>query len=131
MDVPSRFDVDLEIVKLYLESAKTYMELSIALVGLTVVFREKILGSKKLPEVQILTLCSWLSLLLSIGFNSLYQYAAVHFLDSISPYPAKPFLPVWLVNNPGRAYGVMVILFYLGAILFVASAFTELIKKKV
>ena len=56
--VPSRFDVDLEIVKLYLESAKTYMELSIALVGLTVVFREKILGSKKLPEVQILTICS-------------------------------------------------------------------------
>ena len=93
MDMPSRFDVDLDIIKLYLESAKTYMELSIALLGLTVVFREKVFGSEKLLRVQMSTICFWLSLLLSIGFNSLSQYAAVHFLGSMSRTQQGHFSP--------------------------------------
>jgi hypothetical protein len=109
-----------------LESARTYLQLSIALLGLTVAFRERVFGNGNLPRVNTSTVLCWAALLLSIGCNALYQYAAVHFLDAQSDYPAKAFLPMWLVNNPGRAYGAMVVLFYLAAILFVVPAFSEL-----
>ena len=122
----TRYAVNLDIIPLYLESARTYLQLSIALLGLTVVFRERIFGPETLPRINVSTLLCWGTLLLSIGFNALYQYAAVHFIDAQSAYPGKAFLPSWLVNNPGRAYGAMVVLFYIGSLLFVVPAFSDL-----
>ena len=122
----TRYEVNLDIIPLYLESARTYLQLSIAMLGLTVAFREKIFGEGTLPRVNVSTVLCWGTLLLSIRFNALYQYAAVHFLDAQSVHPGKTFLPSWLVSSPGRAYGAMVVLFYLGSLLFVVPAFTEL-----
>ena len=101
----TRYQVNLNIVSLYLESARTYLQLSIALLGLTVAFRERVFGKDYMPRITAWMLLCWATLLLSIGCNALYQYAAVHFLDAQSGFGAKTFLPEWLVQNPGRAYG--------------------------
>jgi len=123
--VQTRYAVDLQVTPLYLESARTYLQLSLALLGLTVAFRKYLYGDRALPRVGWSTVICWVLLLVSIGSNALYQYAAVHFLDAMSGYPGKPFLPAWLVGNPGRVYGVMVVSFYLSTVFFMGPALSE------
>ena len=121
----TRYDINLQIIPLYLESARTYLQLSLALLGLTVAFRKYLLGDQALPRVGWATVVCWTLLLLAIGASALYQYAAVHFLDALSGSPGKPFLPSWLVSNPGRAYGVMVVSFYLSTVFFIGPAWSD------
>ena len=122
----TRYTVNTLVIPLYIDSAKTYMQLSAGALALSIAFKEKVLGQISGLKVGILMLSSWLMFLLAIGASALYQYVAVKLLDSLSPYPGAVWGLKTLVDSPGKAYGVMLFAFYLGAILLVLSATKQL-----
>ena len=79
-----RWIVNKEIIPLYIDTAKSFLNVSSAALGLTIVFREKVVGVQLNSKVGLLMISSWLFYLLTIGASVLYQYLAVKFLDSVS-----------------------------------------------
>lgn len=124
-----RFEVNQTIIPLYMESAQTFLELSIAALALTVIFREKILGELLVRRVPVPLLISWLGFLLAIGSSGFYQYLAVRFLDHLSGTGGNIKYFKSLVLAPGRVYGVMLISFFTGALFLVWSSVTPLIRR--
>lgn len=121
-----RFIVNKEIMPLYLDSAKTFISLSSGALGLSIAFREKIIGSQPGARVSTLMLLSWLFFLLAIGSSALYQYLGVKFLDSVSCFPGAIQYFEQLVRNPGRVYGAMLVFFFLASVLLVLAAWRQL-----
>ena len=123
-----RYIVNLDIIPLYIESAKTFMSLAAGALGLTITFREKIVGLKAGGAVSRTMIISWLFFLLTIASSSFYQYFGVKFLDSVSCFPGTIQYFEILVRNPGKIYGVMLISFILGSLFLVISAGSQLPK---
>ena len=115
-----------EIMKAYIDTAKTFTQVSAAALVLPIVFFRQLLGLAPTKPVQVdwLLLLSWAFFLVAIGSGLLYQYVAVKYLA------AHFWTGEWeksnkLVRKPGYAYGCMMVPFYLGAIFFVARAILE------
>jgi hypothetical protein len=125
-----RYIVNLDIIPLYIDSAKTFMSLATGALGLTITFREKIVGMKAGTNVSTPMIISWLFFLLTIASSSFYQYLGVKFLDSVSCFPGTIQYFETLVKNPGKVYGVMLISFVLGALFLVVSACLQLPKNE-
>jgi len=121
-----RYVVNKDIIPLYLDTAKTYMNLSSGALALTIVFREKVIGSQPGTPVNAVMLMSWLSFLLAIGSSAFYQYLAVKFLDSVSCAPGAIQYFESLVKSPGRVYGVMLVFFFVGSSLLVLAGWRQL-----
>jgi hypothetical protein len=126
----TRFQVDQIIIPLYIESAQVYLQLSIGALALSIIFREKVLGEQGPMSVGILLMISWLCFLLTIGASAFYQYLAIKFLDSVSEHPAR--IQYWeaLVRSPGKVYGAMLVLFFLGSAFLVASSAKQLLFRR-
>ena len=123
------FDQTKEIMSLYIDSAKTFIQLSSGAIALSVAFVEKLSGSRALKERNTALVGSWVMFLLAIGFGALYQYFAIKLLDSRSDFPGTPgLMPEFLQRSPGKLYAGMVFSFYGGAVLLVAHAFSRLRK---
>jgi hypothetical protein len=122
----TRFQVDQIIIPLYIESAQVYLQLSIGALALSIIFREKVLGEQGPMSVGILLLASWLCFLLAIGASAFYQYLAIKFLDSVSEHPERKQYWETLVRSPGKVYGAMLVLFFLGSAFLVASSAKQL-----
>jgi hypothetical protein len=121
-----RYAVDKDVMPLYLDTAKTYMNLSSGALALTIVFREKIVGSQPGSRVSVFLLFSWVSFLVTIGASAFYQYLAVKFLDSVSGAPGPIQYFEYLVRRPGKVYGFMLVAFFLSACLLVFASWREL-----
>ncbi len=121
-----RFIVNKEIMPLYLDSAKTFITLSSGALGLSIAFRENIIGSQPGSRVSALMLSSWLFFLLAIGSSAFYQYLGVKFLDSVSCFPGAIQYFEQLVRNPGRIYGAMLLFFFIASVLLVLAAWRQL-----
>jgi hypothetical protein len=66
---------------------------------------------------------SWVAFLIAVGSGAFYQYLAVKYLESISDNPGEEgILPKSLIRHPGTIYGIMMLAFYAGAILFTITA---------
>jgi hypothetical protein len=118
------FEQEKAIMTLYVDSAKTYVQLSTGVLALSITFIEKVLGGPlPIRNPRWLLLGSWIAFLIAIGGGALYQYVAVKYLDAKSDAPGAPgMLPHRLVDEPGIVYGVMVVAFYVGAVSLVAAA---------
>lgn len=121
-----RWIVDKEIMPLYLDTAKTFMNLSASAIGLTIIFREKIVGSQPGTRVNTFMLTSWVFYLCAVGAGAFYQYLAVKFLDSISCAPGEIRYFEILVRNPGWVYGVMLVLFFIASLFLMMAAWKQL-----
>ena len=127
-------DSMLETMKLYLEGSKSFVQLSSAGLALPVVLKSSIFGlfgkTGQFSSLQLTIVClSWMCFLVSIGAGVLYQYVAVKFIESES-HPKKTYVPSilkGLVREPGRAYGVMVVAFYAGAVSVVVYSLAALL----
>lgn len=120
--------VNKQIMPLYIETAKTFLNISSAALGLTIVFREKIVGAQPGVHVSNLMVASWMCYLLTIATSAFYQYLAVKFLDSVSCAKGAVQMFETLVANPGCVYGVMLVLFVLASLLLVLAAWRLLPK---
>jgi hypothetical protein len=125
-----QYSVDKDIMPLYLDTAKTYMNLSSGALALTMVFREKVIGAKPGTTVAVPLVVCWSLFLVAIGASAFYQYLAVKFLDSISCSPGAIQYFHYLVQHPGKVYGVMQITFFLGACFLVVACVAEMWPKR-
>jgi hypothetical protein len=117
---------DFEIVKAYIDTTKTIVQLSSAglVLPLTLktAFSEISSNSGSLGGGGLVFIVlSWLCFLVAIGAGSLYPYVAVKSVEK-ELFPEETFVPDWLkalVNDPGNVYGVMLIAFFGGAFFVV------------
>lgn len=117
---------------LWIEGARNYATTASAALGLTVVFKEKILGVTGRARTTSVLISSWAAYILTVGCSILYQWIAVHHIISLRENPLShedpPFYPfTWL--SPHFIYGLMMVCFYVGSILLVVSAAQELQRK--
>jgi hypothetical protein len=123
------FERQYKVMGVFIENAKTYIQLSAGALLLTVTFMHEILGipnDQKLPT-DCWLVASWWSFLAAIVFGALYQYCAAKFLEWKSGVPrTHRNISEWLVRHPWPPYGVMLIAFYLGGICFTISALRRL-----
>lgn len=121
-----QYVVNKDIIPLYIDSAKIFMSLSSGALALTLTFRERIIGIEPGASVGRYLMASWLSFLLCITSSAMYQYFGVKFLDSVSCFPGKIQFFEYLVRNPGKVYGAMLVFFVLGAFFLVVSSWKQL-----
>jgi hypothetical protein len=120
----NKFNQNETIMKMFIDNAKTFIQLSTGALILPITFIEKVIkpqGSLGITD-DIFLILSWLAFLISIGFGAFYQYLAVKYLEfnSISGGAEIKF-PKWLTDRE-KIYLIMIMSFYLGAILFIVSA---------
>jgi hypothetical protein len=119
---------------LYIDSAKTYAQLSMAALGVTITFKEKVLGAKPGRFLDALFLASWFSFVLAVGASAYYQWVAVRLIQYMKEDlagQAMEYFPLtvsWLW--PGYAYGVMVSCFFLATLLLVVTATRRLLVER-
>jgi hypothetical protein len=116
------FTENKEIISLYIDTTKSFLNLSTGALSLTIVFREKIIGLATCGHVSKWMVASWFCYLLAIGFGALYQYCGVKFLDSSSRSPGAKGIFGFFEKNPGWLYGLMLVCFFLGSLLLVVAA---------
>src|SRR5262249_37388110 len=117
----SRFQSNSVTIPMYIDTGKMFIQLGTGVLALTVLFRENILGETGKVRLTKLLSFSWASLLLSMGAAALYQYRAVKFLESLSPYPGR-VTPFDRLTELAVLYAVMLVMFFLGTLLFILSA---------
>jgi len=118
-----------EIMSLYMDTAKSFINISSAALGLTVIFREKISGLSPGVYVNRFMIASWVCFLGAICCGVFYQYMAVNFLDFYSLEPGSIYFFNFFIKNPGYIYGAMLIFFILASILLVLAAWKQLPKR--
>jgi hypothetical protein len=117
------FPQDEVIMKLFIDNAKSYIQLSTGALVFSITFIEKVL--QKVPPIKpdLFLIGSWVAFLIAVGSGAFYQYLAVKYLESISDNPGEEgILPKSLIRHPGTIYGIMMLAFYAGAILFTITA---------
>ena len=106
----------------YMDTAKTFIQLSIGGLVLSVTFLEKILGADKGTPVSYLLMIAWVFWLLAVLAGALYQIRAVKWLATLGidyeliekknhagdPVKVYPYL----------IYRVLLICFFIGTIIF-------------
>ena len=120
-----KYETESDLVTRYSQNAKTYIQLSIGGLALSIVFIEDVLGSEPKLVVDLLIIAVWTCLLVATIFGVSYQYLSVRWLELIATREKIVFDDVkrsgfWkaAVNNCSRVYIAMLIFFYLGIIVF-------------
>jgi hypothetical protein len=117
------------IMPLWIDSAKTFAATASAALGLTVVFKDKVLGNSGRMRTSSFLLASWAFYILTIGTSIFYQWMAVHWIIALREAPDTSSRPeyypfTWL--GPHVIYGTMMICFFVGSIVLVIASAQEL-----
>jgi hypothetical protein len=124
------------IVSLYIDNAKTYIQLSTGALVLSVAFIRGLSGSNNLP-MEPLFFVTWVCWLIAILAGVTYQYSAVKYLEILESHHDflyfkrdwRIYVPESLPHSPYRIYGLMMGSFYLGTILFTVAAIIEMVRR--
>jgi hypothetical protein len=126
---------ELELIKAYIDSTKTFVQLSSAGLLAPVVLKSNVIGlfqkGDQYSVFELTFVClSWIFFLAAIGAAVLYQYVAIKFVEYHSE-PSRTYVPRILetlvkVRGPGLAYGAMVVSFYGGAVTVVLYSFAAI-----
>jgi hypothetical protein len=123
-DRRATFDRQAKVMKMFSDNAKIYIQLSGAALGLTLTFAQKVLH---LPDgkgiVNPWTIAMWLCFLLAIITGAFYQYLATKFVETFLDWAT---FQGWSWLPPGIVYGVMLLAFYAGTIIFTIYAIVRL-----
>lgn len=112
----AQFDEDATLMGMYIDSAKTYLQLSTFALGFSLAVLEKLRGKGRAAGRDLLLILSWLGFMLTVGFSSFYQYLAVKYIDNKRYNFSSPsgLIPVEWIKAPGYFYAGMLVSFYLG-----------------
>lgn len=126
-EAKQRLDREREVCALYIDSAKSYTQLSTGALLFSLAFAHDFLRTEK-PQLLhdwpfIVTWLFWLAAML---FGITYQYCTIKYLETIASdhkllyYDRtwSSFIPKPLIDNPFWLYGVMMFFFYVGIIIF-------------
>jgi hypothetical protein len=131
---PKQFEGEYRTVGLFVENAKTYIQLATGALLLSVTFSQGLTGQTGLPIQELYLWVPWLCWLLSILAGVTYQYCAAKYLEdlevrngSLFYKRAEPFIVLrhW-VANPYQLYGALMIFFYGGIVWFAVAAAYQL-----
>ena len=118
------FTEESKIMELFIDNAKTYVQLSAGALVLSITFLHEIAGVAKDTKVptDFWLVVSWISFLLAVLFGAFYQYLAVKFLEK--KFAGAYTFPLFrsLEDSPGLCYGAMLSSFYIGCFCFAISA---------
>ncbi len=116
-----------KIMTLFIDNAKSYIQLSGAALVLSITFIHEVLGVPAGHKLSVdgWMIAAWIAFLLAIIAGAFYQYLAVKYLERLSRTPSFEFWS-WLVQQPGLIYGVMLSAFYCGALFFTIEAIVRL-----
>lgn len=124
-----------KIMAAYSETAKTYGQLSLGALVLSVTFIEKVAGSSVNKEVSVWLYAAWCLWLASALAGAAYQYLAVRFVEARGKQwgllSRSGHYQVFqhLANHPWPVYGCMLLAFALGSVCFVAFGIGQLIHR--
>jgi len=123
-DRQATFERRKDVMAMYSDNAKTYMQLSGAALALTLTFAKQILH---IPDTKSIvdfgTVAMWSCFLLAILLAAFYQFLAVKQLDA---YLKWGYDKRWDKLSPGTIYGLMLFTFYAGSVIFTVYAIVQL-----
>lgn len=135
-EAEKKIDKEHKIIGLYIDNAKTYIQLATGALVFSISFMEKLIlnEDEKIP-LNWLIVSSWVLWLLSILIGVLYQYVAIKYLEIfeddhdflVYDRTWKKIIPDFLTDNPYILYGSMMLCFYLGTIFFTITAIINLL----
>ena len=118
------FDRKQKIMSMFSDNAKTYIQLSGAALALTLTFAHEILRIPKDQKVaDVWMILMWSCFLLTIISGAFYQYRAVKLLEAEIDWQSYDW---WQKLEPGIVYGVMLVAFYCGTVIFTGYAIFRL-----
>ena len=129
---PEVLEFSKTVLPQYIDTAKTYGHLGVGALVLSIGFKEKVLGEVGRKSVTVLLVIAWFLFLLTVGASALYPYLAVKLMEynltgaEEMPYPLSWSPLFW----PGIWYGIMLISFFLGALLLVVGSARQLFATK-
>lgn len=113
-----------QIMAMFSDNAKTYIQLSGAALGLTLTFAHQILrvpDKENIADGWMITV--WICFLVAIVTGAFYQFKAVKLLELEIDWQSSD---MWEWLQPGYLYGVMLAAFYSGTIIFTSYAIFKL-----
>ena len=125
----NEFERQCRVMSFFMDNAKTYIQLSIGALVLSVSFLHEVLGVSQEKQFQPdwLLVSSWIFFLLAAVLGAFYQYLAAKFLEWKSGVPRHHYRRLqWLIESPGYIYGGMLAGFYFGAVSFTVAAVKRL-----
>jgi hypothetical protein len=130
-----KLDREHKIISMYIDNAKTYVQLSMAALVFSVAFLQSLVGKKDIVPLDLGMIFPWLSWLVAIISGVTYQYSSVKYLENIENkldalfYRRKwrTHMPAVFIRTPYRIYGVMMTFFYIGVISFTMIAMSKMI----
>ncbi len=134
LDRITALEEERKIMAAYSETAKTYTQLSLGALVLSVTFFEKVLGQSGRIPVNPFLILSWVSWLAATLAGALYQYLAVRFLEArgerwgVLERGRHPQAFENLANHPWKVYGLLLITFYMGGVFFAVVGILRLLK---
>ncbi|HRP27429.1 MAG TPA: hypothetical protein PLG77_03245 [Burkholderiaceae bacterium] len=123
-DPVKAFETEQKMMATYVDTAKTYSQLSLGALVLSVTFIEKFTTVKTQQSVTWWLAASWIAWLLSALSGAFYQYLAARFLEGRGEHwrvltrGVHPQWFDWLGRHPWPAYAVMLGAFAVGAASF-------------
>jgi hypothetical protein len=131
-DPQKALEEERHIMAAYSDTAKTYSQLSVGALVLSVTFFEKVVKVPGTLPVDCFLIAAWVAWLVTALAGSFYQYLAVRFLEArgedwgIMTRTGHPQVFRWLAQNPWFVYGTMLVSFMAGSASFAVVGITQL-----
>ena len=122
---PDLFDRECKVLDRFTDNAKSYIQISSGALLLSVTFLHEIVGIPREQPVKpgALLISAWICFLVAILAGTTSQYFGAKFLEWKSGVPRRHrSIPTWIIQHPWPMYGLMLVGFYSGAILFTVAA---------
>lgn len=129
-DAHLALEEERKIMLAYCDTAKTYSQLGLGALVLSITFFEKV--TKTAVSVDAPLIVAWVGWLVCAVAGALYQYLAVRYLEKrgeewgVLQRAGHPQLSQWLADNPWLAYAVMLGAFGVGSAAFMIVGFHHL-----
>ena len=131
-DAHKALEEERHIMGAYSETAKTYSQLSLGALVLSITFFEKVANTRGQVTVDAPLLIAWVGWLLSTVAGAFYQYLAVRFLEArgeawgVMTRTGHPQWFGWLSDHPWPVYAAMLGSFAAGSLAFVIAGLKHL-----
>lgn len=124
-DASAAFENERKMMAAYVDAARTYSQLSLGALVLSVTFLEKFTATPDTRALAPWLVTAWICWLISTLSGAFYQYLAARFLEARGEHwgvLARGGHTQWfrqLASHPWPVYGVMLVTFALGSVSFV------------
>lgn len=136
-DISKGLEGEYRTVTLFIDNAKTYIQLSTGALVLSVTFLQGLAGTKDSIPMDPFIIAPWGFWLLTILSGVTYQYCVVKYLENLEgkhgrliKERVRAIRPLrHFVRNPYQVYGFMMTNFYLGTLSFAGIAIVRLVRR--